>query len=224
VGNLEGAYFRKLLEQNRSAEFVQLSEFELVECDTNDSGCSGGLFSHTLQFLQDSKLPMVPQSDYRYFVPETIFNPGCHEKRLKPHPLFTVKAWTLIGEKMGATNSEVEMARALVQYGPLAVALNAALMQFYFWGVQDPARWGPDDCNPESLNHGVTLVAYGTDAKSQKPFWRIKNSWGWFWGERGYYRLVRGSGACGINRFVATVTEIELTAVKADQEEKSIHI
>jgi cathepsin F len=220
VGNLEGAYFRKLQEQNRTADFVQLSEFELVECDTKDAGCSGGWVPHTLQFLQDSKLPMVPQSDYRYFVPEVIWNPSCHKQRLKPHPLFTVKAWTLIGEEMGGNNSEEEMARALVQHGPLAVGLNAALMQFYWRGVSDPEH-SLMGCDPSSIDHGVTLVAYGTDAKSEKPFWGIKNSWGPRWGERGYYRLMRGSGACGINRLVATVTEIEMTA---EQEEVSIHI
>lgn len=69
-------------------------------------------------------------------------------------------------------------------------------MQFYHGGISDPAM-----CSPAGIDHAVTLVGFGT---SVKPFWIIKNSWSTYWGEQGYYRLVRNKGACGVNYYVTT--------------------
>ncbi len=32
----------------------------------------------------------------------------------------------------------------------------------------------------------------------------IKNSWGAGWGEKGYFRLIRGKGKCGIDQYITT--------------------
>jgi cathepsin F len=83
--------------------------------------------------------------------------------------------------------------------GPLSVALNAELLQFYHKGVFNPIF-----CNPKSLDHAVLLVGWGTEGS--KPYWIVKNSWGVDWGEQGYFRIIRGKGACGINTQVTTAT------------------
>ena len=38
----------------------------------------------------------------------------------------------------------------------------------------------------------------------ERDYWVIRNSWGTGWGEKGYYRIIRGTGACGMNQMVAT--------------------
>jgi cathepsin L len=40
------------------------------------------------------------------------------------------------------------------------------------------------------INHGVTLVGYGTDA-DKGDYWVIRNHWGTTWGENGFMRLRR---------------------------------
>jgi len=50
-----------------------------------------------------------------------------------------------------------------------------------------------DGCSYEeniSINHGVTLVGYGTDP-SEGDYWIVRNQWGDSWGENGYIRLGR---------------------------------
>merc|ERR1712007_252935 len=111
-------------------------------------------------------------------------------------------------------------------------------MQLYMGGIAQPSD---DQCDPTALNHGVVLVAFGSENTpdhpqqvksmvqmhyamrargfiqtlpglknegSSTPFWVIRNSWGAEWGEEGYYRIVRGKGACGLNTLVTTASKV----------------
>ena len=146
-----------------------------------------------------------------------IYSNHCHTERLK-EPLWHVKSFTFIGQPRGLKNSEDDMARALVKYGPLAIGLDATGIQFYWRGISEGGILG---CNPKELNHGVAIVGYGEEEEllvpgtigegkgKTKPYWTIRNSWGTWWGESGYFRMLRGKGICGVNTYVVTATEVE---------------
>ena len=44
--------------------------------------------------------------------------------------------------------------------------------------------------------HAVTFVGYGEENKVK--YWLVRNSWGEDWGEKGYFRIIRGKSECGI--------------------------
>lgn len=44
--------------------------------------------------------------------------------------------------------------------------------------------------------HAVKLVGWGVDGGVK--YWKIANSWNPYWGENGYFRIVRGTNECGI--------------------------
>lgn len=90
-----------------------------------------------------------------------------------------------LGAAILSPTDETLVKIVVARYGPVAVAI-AADQKFldYKGGIYD----NPD--NQEDLNHGVLIVGYGTDAK-HGDFWKVKNSWGAEWGEKGYVRMAR---------------------------------
>lgn len=42
--------------------------------------------------------------------------------------------------------------------------------------------------------HAVKLVGWGIENDTR--YWHVENSWGKHWGEKGYFRIRRGSNEC----------------------------
>jgi len=90
--------------------------------------------------------------------------------------------------------NETEMAAFLAANGPLSIAMDAGILQTYTSGIIKP---GASDCSKVSLDHAINIVGYGVEGTTK--FWIVRNSWGLSWGEEGYFRIIRGEGACGLN-------------------------
>jgi C1A family cysteine protease len=178
IGNLEGLNFLKY------GQLVSLSEQQLVDCDSNNMGCNGGDIEEGFKFVQ--KNGVMLESDYPYKVIEG----RCRFNNKKI-------ALRISGYKFAASQNEEVIKEFLYKTGPLSIAINAEHLQFYTNGIINVDN---DKCPPESLDHGVLLVGYGSE--NGQDYWIIKNSWGSSWGEQGYFRLARGKGLCGVNTYV----------------------
>jgi cathepsin F len=180
TGNVEGQWFLA------GHPLTSFSEQQLVDCDTVDQGCNGGLPSNAYEYIIKAG-GIETEDSYPY----TAADGQCS--------FTTAKAVGKVANWTAVSTDEAQIAAFLVAHGPLSIGINAEWMQMYSHGVSDPLF-----CNPKSLDHGVLITAYGTD--SGKDFWTIKNSWGPDWGEKGYYRIVRGKGKCGLNTMVTSAS------------------
>ena len=184
IGNLEGLY------AINTGELKTFSEQMLVDCDTSDSGCNGGLMEYTFDWLKNNGLML--DSDYPYIGRKAPcrFDPS----QFEPMRIIGYK-------KLPSPADEDEVKEFLYETAPLAIALNANPLQTYSSGVLDLTS---TKCPSSGINHAVVLVGYGYDSKTGLDYWLVKNSWGRSWGESGYFRIRRGTGTCGINSYVTT--------------------
>jgi len=52
--------------------------------------------------------------------------------------------------------------------------------------------------------HAVRIVGYGVE--KGVPYWTVANSWDYYWGESGYFRIIRGTNDCGFEDEITTAT------------------
>ncbi|KAK5823970.1 cysteine proteinase mucunain-like [Gossypium arboreum] len=168
-----------------TGDLIVLSEQELVDCDTSyNEGCNGGLMDYAFEFIIKNG-GIDTEEDYPY----SNHNGRCDTYR-KNAKVVSIEAYENVPE-----NDEGALKKA-VSNQPVSVAIEAGgrAFQLYQSGIFD------GQCGTQ-LDHGVTIVGYGTE--NGKDYWIVRNSWGDNWGEAGYVRMERNvvdtkTGKCGI--------------------------
>ncbi|ETV95724.1 hypothetical protein H310_10798 [Aphanomyces invadans] len=74
-----------------------------------------------------------------------------------------------------------------LQHGPITCGM-ACSNEFVFNYTAGIFR---DTTNFTELDHDVEIVGYGEDSHGVK-YWHVRNSWGTYWGEHGFFKIVRG--------------------------------
>lgn len=174
TGGLEGAY------EQTHGTLESFSEQELVDCDSVDSGCGGGLMDYGYQFAQQEG-GLCRESDHQYDAADE----SCKKYNCSPVS-FSITAINDVYQD--TTGSQLKSA---LNNGPVSVAIEAdqTVFQYYNGGVLTSTSCGTN------LDHGVLAVGYGTD--NYQEYFKVKNSWGGSWGESGYIRMGTNN-ICGI--------------------------
>lgn len=179
TGAFESAWF---LAGNKLQNF---SEQQLVDCVKDIGGCcmgcNGGLMDPAFIYLHSNGFDSW--TDYPY----TAADGSCHAT---PSDVKTQGASGFIDVTKGSDDA----LKCAAANQPVAVAIDAGSLQTYFGGIIS----GSWSCYNSGLDHGVLVVGYGTDSKTNTDYWIVKNSWGEDWGENGYFRAQRGNDCMGI--------------------------
>jgi hypothetical protein len=182
TGAIEGAW------AIANKDLVSLSEQQLVDCSTEygNMGCNGGLMNYAFTYVIDIG-GIEGEEDYPYKAVENVCSADSSKIKAKISKYANVKRF-----------SEAALKQAVAQQ-PVSIAVQAdePAWQFYKEGVVT------SDCGKQ-VDHGVLIVGYGEE--NGIPYWKVKNSWGPHWGDKGYIKIKRDEssrdgGVCGISSF-----------------------
>ncbi|CAJ1372663.1 unnamed protein product [Effrenium voratum] len=167
-----------------------LSYKELLDCVPNphhcggDGGCSGATGELAFQYVAQHGLSA--RKSYHGDVEATE---SCRPDMRSA----VVKANSFVRLPI----NKLQPLMMAIQEGPVVVSVDGEPWSNYESGVFDGCK------RDSTVNHAVLLVGYGRDAQVGKDYWLVRNSWGSWWGEKGFIRVQRHSsdegeeGYCG---------------------------
>ncbi|MDM8522993.1 DUF1566 domain-containing protein [Desulfococcaceae bacterium HSG8] len=150
------------------------AEQVLVSCLYGGTGCNGGWYWDGLSYIRQNGLP--PENCYSY----RTNNGNCSNQCSTPDFSVKIENFTPAYGLWGQNNFTVQDLKGALQDGPLCIAMYVA-DDFYDYngGIYDynggNYEWG----------HAVFLVGYN----DSQQYFKVKNSWGTWWGEGGYFRI-----------------------------------
>ena len=101
---------------------------------------------------------------------------GCYP--IKTYPKITLKEY-------GTVRGDEAIMSEIYTRGPVSAYINANCIEEYTGGINMY-----DTCNTRTTNHAIQLNGWGTE--NGVDYWIGRNSWGTYWGEHGFFRIVRG--------------------------------
>lgn len=180
VAALEGAMAQS------TGKLDNYAEQQLVDCSSlyGNHGCNGGLMDNAFKYVMSKGLTVT--ANYPYNAVDGKCDTTAVAKKVAH-----------ISSYKDVSANDSSALQAAASQRVVSVAIQANAIMSYSGGVFDN-----DACGTQ-LNHGVSVVGFGTDSASGKNFWIVRNSWGATWGEQGYIRMVikpgKNQGECGIN-------------------------
>ena len=179
---------------------------EIVSCAKTKGarGCNGGEVSSAAAYIKNRPL-VTGGMDY---TSSSGTNPNCqltgkeietfgfkNKKELKE---LKIKApWFDSGKpKKGASPHDEKEIRKGLQNGPVFGAIDANQNS----GIEfQNYKNGILELEHKNLDHAIAIVGYGVENKIK--YWKIQNSWGEDWGDKGYVKVRRGVNAGGIEQW-----------------------
>jgi len=188
VGVTEG--FQSML----VGRYTALSEQQVLDC-SNAGSCNGGYHIRALNYIRNTN-KLASNSQYRYRTSKQRCYANNYQNAMQ---IRVTRIWQARGDNNLAS---------AISRGPVAVLLynfHGVSVEGYKSGVMRP-----QDHGPRAQNHIVVAVGYTSSA------WELRNSWGSWWGQRGYFQHSRSkNNNIGVSDYAYT-----MYASRAGEEEK----
>jgi hypothetical protein len=187
----------KIANKGKQAEEVILARQDVLDCAESQGfghGCNGGQVHDVFEYMRQFGLPDDTCNNY---VAES--KPSCEpygrcmncmpvaDDQLKhcwavPH---YVRYWVT---EYGTVRGEEAMMTEILERGPIVCEM--ATPNDFCFGYTGGIWHDPK--NSSEVDHDVEVVGWGEDPETGEKYWRIRNSWGTYWGENGFFKLPRG--------------------------------
>uniref|UniRef100_A0A7S2V244 Peptidase C1A papain C-terminal domain-containing protein n=1 Tax=Fibrocapsa japonica TaxID=94617 RepID=A0A7S2V244_9STRA len=170
---------------------INLSVQVILNCAQNVAGsCHGGEPSGVYEWAHNNSVPFDTCQQYKAIDEECIPSNICRSCTSFSSDCYAVSQYPNVTvSEYGLVQGEANMMTEIYERGPIACDINSGQLHTYTGGIVDY----PEVLEP---NHSVEVVGWGFE--EGKKIWYIRNSWGEYWGEQGWFRMVRGENQLGI--------------------------
>jgi len=175
----------------------------ILNCGTTVAGsCNGGSATGAFQFARDKGIPLDTCLQYEANDQACSAINTCRDCK---GPYKNGTCWAVpdnqvkrvFVDQYNTVSTVSNIMAEIFARGPVAAGIDSTALHNYTSGILMATT-------PARINHIVSLVGYGTD--NGVDYWIGRNSWGTYWGEKGWFRLVRGKNALGIEQMVSWAT------------------
>jgi len=171
---------------------VQLSPQYMIDCYSREHACGGGFGDVTHEYLRDVGVPLEECVPYK----ETVLNctnvcaDGSPMKLFRMSEVYDLFAPFDYNKTVSLIQTEI------MTHGPVEA-------EFYVFDDFGDYVSGIYQHTPGSSfcgAHVIKIIGWGEE--NGVPYWTIANSFGPDWGEKGFFRMLRGTNECGIENSV----------------------
>lgn len=192
---------------------INISPQVLISCETPDQGCHGGDALTAYAYIHNYNITDETCSVYQARGWDNGIN--CTDdikckNCLPDQGCFIPESYYIYHvDEYGPVSGEEDMMNEIYQRGPIVCGIAAGPLLNYTGGIF------VDTTNNTDIDHDISVVGWGTLDNGTK-YWVVRNSWGTYWGESGYFRIIKGINNLGIESgcAFAVPTDTWTTGVK----------
>ncbi|XP_043190072.1 uncharacterized peptidase C1-like protein F26E4.3 [Amphibalanus amphitrite] len=198
-------------------ERVALSPQQLLNCVTDTEGgggCRGGRPDRAWNHLRHHGVRSTLCVPYRSG--QTGRRGRCDRRASSNRTVCARRYWMQPSYRIASRERDIR--HEILTSGPVQALLRVEPDFFlYRSGVYRASRLG----EARAAYHSVRLIGWGEQVTAGRvtPYWLAANSWGTGWGERGLFRIRRGTNEAAIESFVvASLARTERQAAADDRQ------
>lgn len=163
----------------------------LLSCSLENDGCHGGYGYSAYNWIYNNEITDETCSPYRarghdngFSCSNTTMCKDCPGDMGDCSVPDSYNVYNI--EEFGIVSGEEAMMQEIFQRGPIVcgIAVPEDLFFNYTGGIYE------DKSGEMEIVHDISVVGYGVE--NGVKYWLVRNSWGTFWGEEGFFRVVRG--------------------------------
>lgn len=158
----------------------------LINCG-NAGTCNGGNSATANRWVAENGIPDVTCQQYQAKNMECTPENTCMNCDYGTGLCYPVENYPVIEvSEYGYASGDEQIMAEIYARGPVSAYINANCIEEYEPGTINMY----DTCPPRMTNHAIQLNGWGTE--NGTDYWIGRNSWGTYWGDHGFFKIVRG--------------------------------